>query len=97
MLRNCFWKSEIKTVQDGTTLKKVNAYTVRIPSDESCEKFTVSSGDIVVLGICEDMITMKSPNTAAEVLNRNKPNAFSVTAYADNTSHIMNKHYRLGG
>lgn len=97
VLHNCFWKSEIKTVQDGTALKKVNAYTVRIPVGESCEKFTVSSGDIVVLGICEDMITMKSPNTAAEVLNRNKPNAFAVTAYADNTSHIMDKHYRLGG
>lgn len=97
VLHNCFWKSEIKSVQNGTEVNKVNTYTVRIPLQAAGKKFIVSPGDVAVFGECSDEITMKSPNTATEVLNRNKPEAFAVTAYADNTSHLMDKHYRLGG
>lgn len=97
VLHNCFWKSEIKTVQDGTALNKVNTYTVRIPMQVADENFTVSTGDVVVLGACHEMITGKSPDTATEVLQRNKPEAFAITAFSDNTSHLLDKHYRLGG
>ena len=77
--------------------QKVNTYTVRIPQKETEEGFRVLSGDIVVHGECQDMITKKSPDTASEVLQRNKPDAFLVTAFSDNTSHRMGKHYRLRG
>lgn len=97
VLHNCFWKSKIETVQNGTEVKKVNTYNVRIPLKVAGEGFKFLTGDVVVLGECKDKITMKSPNTAAEVLQRNKPDAFTVTAYTDNTSHLMDKHYRLGG
>ena len=97
VLHKCFWKSKIESVQNGTEVNKVNTYTVRIPLNEAGRGFNVSNGDVVVLGECPDEITKKSPNTAAEVLDRNKPDAFKVTAYADNTSHLMDKHYRLGG
>lgn len=97
VLHNCFWKSEITVSQDGTNEKKVNTYTVRIPQEEVVEEFRVLSGDIVVHGECQDMITKKSPDTASEVLQRNKPEAFRVTAFSDNTSHRLGKHYRLGG
>ena len=36
-------------------------------------------------------------NTATQLLTRNKPSAFKVTAFSDNTNHLTNKHYRLGG
>lgn len=97
VLHNCFWKSKIESVQNGTEVNKVNTYTVRIPLEVAGEGFKVSTGDVAALGECQDEITMKSPNTASEVLNRNKPEAFAVTAYADNTSHLMDKHYRFGG
>lgn len=97
MLQNCFWKSKIESVQNGTEVNKVNTYTARIPLQSAGEGFVVRNGDVVVLGECLDEITMKSPDTATEVLNRNKPNAFAVTVYTDNTSHLMDKHYRLGG
>lgn len=97
MLQNCFWKSKIESAQNGTEVNKVNTYTVRIPLSIAGKRFVVSNGDIVILGECQDEITMKSPDTATEVLSRNKPDAFIVTAYADNTSHLMDKHYRLGG
>lgn len=97
VLRNCFWKSSIITTQNGTDASMANTYTVRIPKGRVKADFTVSVGDVVVLGECMDEITRKTPNTAAEVLLRNKPNAFKVTAFSDNTGHIMDKHFRLGG
>lgn len=97
MLHNCFWKAKVETVQDGTNAKQVNTYTVRIPLSEAGQSFQAAAGDIVILGESADEITGKSPNTATEIMQRYKPNAFKVTAFTDNTSHLMDKHYRLGG
>lgn len=112
VLRNCFYKAEMTEVQNGVEATKTNAYTVRIPQNSNyCPYsiwkdlvikdikgvFTVTEGDIVVLGECTDEITGVSPDTAVEILRRYKPDAFRVSAFADNTSHRMGKHYRLGG
>lgn len=97
VFHNCFFRSEIIKTQDGTDAKQVNTYTVRVPLAVAGAGLTVSMDDIVVKGDCQDEITGKSPNTATQVLLRNKPNAFKVTAFSDNTSHRMGKHYRLGG
>ena len=89
-----------------------SVYTVRIPASEKYmpyrewiqlseeerkEFFTCSQKDIVVRGECSDEISGTSPDTASQILSRNKPDAFVVTAFSDNTSHWMAKHYRLGG
>lgn len=89
-----------------------NSYTVRIPEDirfkryrewaqlsEDTRKqhFTVSNGDIVVYGECKEEITGVSGQTAAQLLNRWKPDAFRVTAFSDNTAHLRGRHYRIGG
>lgn len=102
VLENCFWKSGIAIVPGGTESSKTqvsqtNTYTVRIPMSVAGSDFEVSTDDIVILGECQDDIAGKSPDTAVEVLHRHKPDAFKVTAFADNTSHLMDKHYRLGG
>ena len=97
VFHNCFWKSEIVKTQDGTNAGQANTYTVRIPLAVAGAGFTVSTDDIAIKGDCHDNITGKPPNTATEVLLRNKPDAFKVTAFSDNTSHRMGKHYRLGG
>ena len=65
--------------------------------EERTMYFTFNLGDIVVHGACQEEITGTSPNTAAEFLERMKPDAFKVTAFSDNTSHICAKHYRVGG
>ena len=95
--RNCFWKSGITVLQNGTTATQKNTYTVRIPAERICAGMIVCEGDIVVLGECHEEITGKSPTTATELLRRHKPNAFLVTAFSDNTGHRLGKHYRLGG
>ena len=97
VLHNCFWKAKVETVQDGTNAKQVNTYTARIPLSEAEPGFSASVNDLVILGEVTDGITGKSPYTATEVMQKYKPNAFKITAFADNTSHLMDKHYRLGG
>lgn len=97
VLHNCFWKAGIAVTQNGTQASQTNTYTVRIPLSVVGDNFSVRIDDVVVLGECQDTITKKMPDTATEVLQRNKPNAFKVTAFTDNTSHRMDKHYRLGG
>ncbi|MGI6068911.1 MAG: DUF6751 family protein [Blautia sp.] len=108
VLHNCFYKSQVNTGFNGTQASVQNTYVVRIPEDKRYlpyaeyiknpeGHFTVSSGDIVVNGDCEEEITGVSGQTAAQVLTRNKPGAFKVTAFSDNASFPVAKHYRLGG
>lgn len=97
VLHNCFWKSPIAVTQNGVQASQANTYTVRIPVEAAGDGFKVSVGDIVVRGVCTDQITGKAPDTASEVMVRNKPEAFKVTAFTDNTTHIAGRHYRLGG
>jgi hypothetical protein len=113
VLGNCFYKSVIgRTEYTDKNPRMDNTYTVRIPvsdrylpyhqwlqlsEEDRRGYFTCSQKDIVIRGECEADITGISPDTAAQVLSRYKPDAFVVTAFADNTSHKMAKHYRLGG
>lgn len=113
VIHNCFYKNVIGRSEYADKAPKTNsAYTVRIPASDKYmpyrkwirlteekrrEFFTCTQKDVVVRGECEDEITGASPDTASQVLSRNKPDAFVVTAFSDNTSHRMAKHYRLGG
>ena len=113
VLGNCFYKSVIGRTESADKNPRMdNTYTVRIPisdhylpyhqwlqlpEEDRRGCFTCSQKDIVIRGECEADITGISPDTAAQVLSRYKPDAFVVTAFADNTSHKMAKHYRLGG
>lgn len=113
ILHNCFYKNVIGRTEYANKASKMdNVYMVRIPVSEKYlpyrewirlpeekrrEFFTCNQKDIVVRGECADEITGISPDTASQVLTRNKPDAFVVTAFSDNTSHRMAKHYRLGG
>lgn len=97
MLEGCFWKSVTALSQADTQASVSNIYTVRIPLEVAGADFAVSHDDIVILGECTDEISNEKGFRAAEVLSRHKPDAFKVTATADNTGHLMDKHYRLGG
>lgn len=107
VLTGCSWKAVTNTILD-TEVSVQNTYTARIPENNRYlpyteffqnpeGHFTVSPGDLVICGECQDEITGESGNTATQILNRNKPNAFKVTAFSDNTCFVVGKHYRLGG
>lgn len=112
VLHDCYYKNMMGRVDSEKTSKMQNVYTARIPKSDSylpyhewaqkqeaarTSYFTFSLGDIIVRGECNDLITGTSPNTATELLQKYKPDAFLVTAFSDNTSHQMSKHYRVGG
>nr|WP_295278014.1 hypothetical protein [uncultured Blautia sp.] len=97
LIKGKFLEHDWKDTEGGVILDTSGSAIVLLK--KIIDGFTVSVGDIVVLGECEDDITGASGQTAAQILNRNKPNAFKVTAFSDNTGHFasLSKHYRLGG
>lgn len=108
VLHNCFWKSQIQTGFRDTGVSSQNIYVVRIPEDarylpyaefvkHPIGRFTFSQGDLVVLGECKEEITGETSHTMTQVLNRYRPDAFQITAFTDNTSFLVSRHYRLGG
>lgn len=112
VLPGCYYKAAVTRVDGGTSAKMQNVYTVRIPEDkafrpyrewcglgdeERKECFTLRLDDIVVAGDCREEITSAGGQTAVQLMNRYKPDAFKVTAVSDNTAALSAKHYRLGG
>lgn len=94
---NCSWKAGIAVTQSGTNASQSNTYTVRIPLEEAGPGFTVTTGDLVLLGEHLQEIGTEKGSRSAEILAAAKPNAFKVSAFSDNTGHLADKHYRLGG
>lgn len=112
VLHDCFYKNAMGRVDSEKGSKMSSVYTARIPEsssyrsysewaslpqDERKNLFTFNLGDIVVKGECADEIKGFSPFTASELLEKYKPDAFKVTAFSDNASHIAGRHYRVGG
>lgn len=112
VLTDCYYKAEIVRTDTGTSAKQQNTYTVRIPEsslfkpyaewvkleDTDRKKyFTMHLDDIVIYGSCAEEISGASGQTAVQVMNRCKPDAFKVTAISNNTRAPHEKHYRLGG
>lgn len=112
IINSCFYKCTLTDVQNGTQITKSSTYTVRVPEttkyrpyhewknfsdDERQQYFTISDGDIIVYGECMEDIEGTQGKTAAQVLIKNKPDAFKITAISNNTGSRFAKHYRLGG
>ena len=89
VISGCFWKSQTMTLQNGTEAQKANTYIVRIPVKAVGFGWVCKPGDIVVKGEC-------TAEGSESVLLANKPNAFKVQTYSDNTDWI-GAHYRLEG
>ena len=113
VLHNCFYKNVIgRTEYADKDPKMSSTYTVRIPASEKYKPyhewirlddqerskyFTCSQKELVVKGECEEAITGISPATSSQLLSRHKPDAFLITAFADNSGYKHAKHYRIGG
>lgn len=93
----CYFRAVINVSQGSTEETVSNIYTARIPAEEAGSAFAASKGDIVIRGECAAEIGDASGSRVAEILRAHKPFAFRVNAVADNTDHLMDKHWRLGG
>ena len=113
ILHECFYKATIERVESGGMLGMDNAYTVRIPESdrylpyrewaalsekERSAYFTIHMDDIILYAErTDEEVSRSAGRTAAEVIRRNKPDAFRVKAFSDNTGFPVDGHYRLGG
>lgn len=111
VLPECFFKCQQNAIQSGTSSQMAGTYTARVPASTKYrpyaewikipaasrgQYFTGNLGDVIILGNSAEAISNASPNTATQALSRNKPNAFKVTAFSDNSGAIQ-LHYRFGG
>lgn len=112
VLSGCYYKAAVTRIESGTNAGVQNTYVVRIPKHERYrpyavwaqlpekerEKFfTMSLDDLVLYGERKEEITGSVGQTAVQLMKRYKPDAFKVTACADNTRSQIEQHYRLGG
>lgn len=113
VIPDCSWRCSTEDIQQQvqsgiTNRDQKEIYIVRVPRNEKfrsyeewkkapAEYFALSKQDIIILGECQDEITGISPDTATEVMQRHKPDAFLIRSFADNTSHLVGKHYKVGG
>lgn len=91
---DCFFGTTIAQELNGTTLSVANGYTVRISANHSLD---IVPGDIVVRGDVPDNIQDAQGFRATDVLNRYKPNSFTVRAVSDNTKVPFGAHCKLVG
>lgn len=111
VLKKCSYSCSISAKTNTTEETKSSSYVVRIEdnglykayndwvklSDDDKKKyFTVSLDDIVILGDCEAEIGSESV-TATSLLKNNKPNAFRIAKFKDNTNCVFAKHFRVEG
>ena len=94
VFRNCYFGTTTAQALSGTTLSVANGYTVRIPSGKTLD---ISPGDIVVRGEVSDIIEDVQDSRATDILNRYKPNSFTVRAVQDNTKLGHGSHCKLTG
>ena len=111
VLADCFFTAAMQQVNSGINSQMSGAFTARIPASPLYKPYsewkalaanvrgnyyTIHNDDVVILGSSTEIISNVVGNTAAEVLARNKPDAFKITATSDNSSGAE-PHYRLGG
>lgn len=111
VLKNCSYNSAMIRSPGGNqqTLLQMDSrpeYTVRIPKNNDYRLyhewkqdqvgFTLSAGDLVIKGHCQEEIDPATNNITA-VMRRYAPDAFIISKVVDNTKHLVDKHYRVGG
>lgn len=92
---DCFFGTTTAQALNGTTLSVADSYTVRIPAGASVSP--IGPGDIVIKGEVFDEVSDVAGSRASDLLNRYKPNSFTVRAYSDNTKLKYGAHYKLIG
>ena len=91
----CYFGTQEAQALNGTTLSLASGYTVRIPYNGATVQ--ASSGDIIVRGKVTDEISDTQGQRATDLLEKYKPNAFTVRAFKDNTKLSHGAHYKLTG
>ena len=65
--------------------------------DANGNEVEISKGDLIIRGQITETVTGKSPNTASEILDRYKPDAFRVAGVSNNSASFIGKHVKVVG
>jgi len=76
---------------NGTTLSQASSYIARIPYLGEENALQIASGDIVVLGEINDVISDEKGKRPNDLIAKYKPNCFAVRTFKDNTKIFKNK------
>ena len=113
VIANVFFKNTASETLSGNNVYYADNFVVRIPknsrympyaewekldSNEKEKYFTVSTGDLILLGSVETDINENIPGQRSnDVLKNFKPNAFFIKTFSDNSGNVGLEHYRIGG
>ncbi len=104
-LHGCFWKSVVQRAISGTSVDVGQSVVCRIPqtagfksyrewSQNIADGFAISPGDYIVRGEIAESIEAA---TVAAVVQKYRPDAFTVRAVSDNTRFGIIPHIRVEG
>ena len=92
---NCYFGTNNVETLNGNTLSQASSYIARIPYTN--KTINVCSGDIVVLGKINDIVSDVQGSRASDIVAKYKPNCFTVRTFKDNTKISHGSHYKLTG
>lgn len=101
IFKNCFYKMQGAETLNGTTLSQASGYIARIPYKG--KSLNIVPGDIIVKGIVEDeedgedIIQDVQGKRVSDLLNKFKPDCFTVRAVSGNIEIPEGAHYKVTG
>lgn len=112
VLHNCYYSTKRIEVLNGNILSQADSYSVRIPENKKYRDtaawknmpldlinkyFTISTGDVIVKGEISDDIEDTAGKRITDLIEKYKPNCFTVKTFSDNTKIKFGAHYAVGG
>ncbi len=93
--KNCYFGTHSAESLNGNVLSLANSYIARIPYNGA--HFNIAAGDIVIKGEVMDIISDTQGSRTSDLLNKHKPDSFTVRAVVDNSKIPQAAHYKLAG
>lgn len=101
VLQNCYYKMQDTETLNGNVLSQTSTYTVRIPYNKGIPN--ISLGDIIVKGEIEleenedDIISDVQGKRVTDLIQKYKPDCFTVRTVSKNMEISEGAHYKLTG
>lgn len=93
--KECYFGTQDAQVLNGTTLSLASSYVVKIPHNGIA--LNVAPGDIIIKGDVSDVIEDVQGKRANDLLNKYKPDCFTIRTVSANTKIPEDAHYKLTG
>ena len=93
-VEECFFRVSVSSNVDANgneVLSDTALARIPFPAPEICK------GDLIICGRIPETVTGESPNTASEILERYKPDAFRVAGVSNNCASFLGKHIKVVG